>query len=362
MYVGGVMRILLISNMYPDDHYPSYGVFVKNQVDLLEAEGINIELQVMTKKNTRVSKILAYLKHYFLIFEKIIFGSHDIVYVHYASLNAIPILISRVFKRKKVWVNVHGSDVQSDGLIHEKINMLSGFLLKISDKVIVPTPYFKDVIIEKYEVPVESIFVSPSGGINRSIFYERKSAKRKGDTVYIGYVGRIEKSKGWEDLLHAFYQVLQSEKRRNVKLIMVGEGSDSSKRDQLLLDLNLEDKVILNDLLPQSELARVFNKMDLFIFPSKRESLGLVGLEAMACGTPVIGSEIGGIQSYLIDGYNGYFSQPGKPDSITTAINKFLDLELDRKEQLTKNALETAEKYDEEIVKKEFLSLLNQNK
>src|SRR5699024_2769296 len=104
------MNILLISNMYPNKKTPSYGTFVKNQVDILEKSGMSIKLSVMHKEKNIFLKLLSYLVHYIRSFFLILFSKQDIVYVHFASLNALPVLLAKIFKPSvNVMVNVHGS-------------------------------------------------------------------------------------------------------------------------------------------------------------------------------------------------------------------------------------------------------------
>ena len=103
----------------------------------------------------------------------------------------------------------------------------------------------------------------------------------------------------------------------------------------MIKTLGLEEKVIHFPLLPQSSLAYVYNAIEAFVFPTKRkgESLGLVGLEAMACGAPVIGSQIGGLKDYIIDGKNGLFFEPKNVEELASQLQAFINLPEDVKQQ-----------------------------
>src|SRR5690606_14278311 len=86
-------------------------------------------------------------------------------------------------------------------------------LLKISSKIVVPSRYFKALMIEMYNIPENKIYIYPSAGVNKAIFYPYSEQEKKGISIknkkingtfkYIGYVGRIENGKGWDTFLKA---------------------------------------------------------------------------------------------------------------------------------------------------------------
>jgi glycosyltransferase involved in cell wall biosynthesis len=74
--------------------------------------------------------------------------------------------------------------------------------------------------------------------------------------------------------------------------------------------------------------------------------LGLVGLEAMACGVPIIGSKIGGLRDYLQDGYNGFFFEPGNGTDLASKILQFYYLDRLTKSRFSENAISMVQRYD----------------
>lgn len=355
------MKVLLVSNMYPDESNPAYGVFVKNQVEVLESNGFSIDLQVMYKKTNSFFKTVGYLKHYVMVLLKLILRNYDFIYVHYASLNAPPILFAKLFKKSIIVVtNIHGSDVVPGSNLQKKLTKFTKMIVKKSDLTIVPSEYYKGIIADKFDVSRNRLKVSPSGGINRDVFYPQNQEKNSTSPL-IGYIGRIDDGKGWSELLHAFSKFSQKSNYDHSKLVMVGHGKDSEQRDNLIKDLNLQEKVITKPLLSQNELLSIYNEIDVLVFPSHRESLGLVGLEAMACGTPVIGSDIGGIKSYLKHGYNGLLTETGSSESIYEQLINYFNLEKSEVELIRSNALKTAESYEQNVVNKNLISIFNNN-
>ncbi|TGV07620.1 glycosyltransferase, partial [Alcaligenaceae bacterium 429] len=102
----------------------------------------------------------------------------------------------------------------------------------------------------------------------------------------------------------------------------------------------------------QGELPSFYQSLDVFVFPTirKEESLGLVGLEAMACGIPSICSDIGGIKTYIEDGVNGYLFTPGSHEELADSLLNYSGLDLSEFLHMSDHAIKTAKKYDRKVV------------
>jgi glycosyltransferase involved in cell wall biosynthesis len=352
------MKILIIANMYPSKKFPSYGVFVKNHVRLLEEAGVAVETITMNKETAPAKKFIRYLQFYLQIVLALWFKKYTTIYIHYASHSALPILFAKALRPKlNLTVNLHGSDVFPETPFQEKLQKWVTRLLRKARHIVVPSAYFKSVVAERYTVSASKIVISPSGGVNRKLFTRLETPKA--DTFFVGYVGRIDTDKGWDDALYGFSE-FKHQSNTDAKLIMVGSGKEDAKKEALIQKLGLEQDVICHSLLPQEKLVAIYNQMDVFVFPSRRkgESLGLVGIEAMACGVPVIGSQIAGIKGYLVEGKNGYFTEVGNPYSIAEKLLEFAVSSEENKKRLSDNAFQSAAPYDEERVKKHMLSFL----
>lgn len=365
-------KILLISNMYPSDDYPSYGVFVRNTEKILKESGFYINKIILIKENNKYIKLIKYIIYYLKIIFKGIIFKYDVFYVHYASYNALPlILLKKLKKNINIIINVHGSDVVPEKLFQKKFEKYTSILLNLSNVVIVPSNYFKNYVSEKYKIDNNKIKIFPSAGINEQIFYKLDNRGIAFDNLgishnfkYIGYVGRIDIKKGWDTFVKAIAMLKEEEKINDVKFIIVGGGSQISEFKSLINKFKLQDTIIYFELLPQEKLLYVYNCLEVFCFPTMRigESLGLVGIEAMACGVPVIGSNIGGLKDYIIDGYNGFFFEPGNPVSLKEKILDFLKLNNDEKEKMKNNALKTSKKYEVDNIKENLIKIFNDGK
>jgi glycosyltransferase involved in cell wall biosynthesis len=135
------------------------------------------------------------------------------------------------------------------------------------------------------------------------------------------YVGRIKFHKGIEYFTSAAKFV-----DKNTKFLIVGSGDFEHVIANYIKDLNLEDKVIQVGKVPNSELPLYYAACDVFVLPSltRLEAFGIVGLEAMATGKPVIVSDIPGVREVITDGREGYLSPPMEIEIMAKKINKLL--------------------------------------
>lgn len=351
------MKILLISNLYPSSTNPVYGTFVKNFKDQLENNNFNFELSVIKGQGqTRFEKIKKYFNFFKDVISNIKNDDYDMIYVHYISHSLLPLILVRKYIKKPLILNAHGSDVFSNNKFGSLIQELVIPIIKKANLIVVPSYYFKDVVSNKFQINPNKIYVSPSGGIDIELFKPLDIKKDK--TFTMGYVSRIDKGKGWDLLLNSAYQL--KNKGLNFKVIVVGSGAQ--EQDFLAQVDNLKLNKLIEYLggKPHSELVNYFNDMDIFIFPTTRkaESLGLVGIEAMACGVPVVGSNIGGLPSYIDDGVNGKLFEAGNVEELTKCIRYFMDMKKDEFESYKLNALSTAKRYNANLVSKELAQVL----
>ncbi|MDO4230347.1 MAG: glycosyltransferase [Capnocytophaga sp.] len=129
-----------------------------------------------------------------------------------------------------------------------------------------------------------------------------------------GFVGRIVGDKGVNELISAFKRL--NDKYVNIKLILVGEFEH--KLDPLKMETLKEIKENPNiiELGYQTDVAKYYSIMNIFVSPSYREGFGLTLIEANVVGLPVIASKIIGYSEIVKDGVNGFFVEPSDEDSL----------------------------------------------
>ena len=178
------------------------------------------------------------------------------------------------------------------------------------------------------------------------VFLEAGAKKKRNPKAkIIIYVGVLIPRKGVHFLLDAFGKIIAEE--WSAKLWIIG---DSENRDYVEMlkgkvrRLSLGDRVIFSDSLPQPVLADLIAQAQVLVLPSVSEGLGRVIFEAMACGTPVIGSGIGGIRELIVDGENGFLIPSGDVDSLVDRLRWVLK-DPEKAYEMGKKAREFAEDF-----------------
>ena len=326
--------------MYPNHKSPSYGVFVSNFAQSFQGGGNQIVLKSLIKGRKKgIGKIFKYIWFFMDVFWKSNFGSYELIYVHYMQHSLLPLKFWWKRGTRKLVLNAHGTDIMGSGRIADFLRKFNKATVLQADLVVVPSSFFVPKL-RQMDVNKEKIFVSPSGGIDPKNFYV---GVRNELNMKIGYLGRLDPGKGLNTLLDSFKNISNE---LNLELEIIGSGSLSSELRLKTQNYNLNHQVKFLGVLTQKEIGEKLRKWDLLIFPSElQESLGLVGLEAMACGIPVIGSRQGGIITYLENKENGYTFDPGNVNELSSAILKFYSLKKPDRKQMSDMALQTAEQY-----------------
>ncbi|WP_310993452.1 glycosyltransferase family 4 protein [Aequorivita marina] len=349
-------RLFLISNMYPSAENVRYGIFVKNFEGAV-SDFFYVEKVVLTKKYSLSSKTLGYLKLYLQI-AKLYFKckKDDLVYVHF-PLHVAPALLPFWWLNRKVILNFHGSDLIFNSTFKKG---LSFFLIPGLRKsfMVLPSNYYKEKLKSQFNVSASKLFVYPSGGINNKVFSPSGREKVESSNFVIGFVSNFIEGKGWRIFLNALKKIKEEKSITNFEILMVGDGPDKSEILDLLAEINIKFEVISN--VSQKKLAAIYNQMDVFIFPTYREeeSLGLVGLEAMACGIPVIASKTGGPMGYVEEDSNGFLFDKKDVGMLTEKILEFYSRPQSEKDEMKDNAIDTAQSYDSVTVNKQLVEFL----
>lgn len=138
------------------------------------------------------------------------------------------------------------------------------------------------------------------------------------------YVGRIEQRKGLYCLLQAC-AILKQQKYCNYTLQIVGRGPQQEDLESFCTDKNIQDCVNWVGWVDYSNLGVYFQNADIFVFPSLEDTWGMVVLEAMAFGKPILCSKWAGASEMVIDGENGYVFDPYNPETLAEAMKRFID-------------------------------------
>lgn len=198
-----------------------------------------------------------------------------------------------------------------------------------TDAIVATSPVEKDIIKKIFGVPSEKI--KPIAiGVDTNIFRPVRTKKYKNNNErIILYVGRIEWRKGIGTLLYAFKEVLL--KYPNAKLQIVGGGrsqgtkklekDECSRLKKIAKDLGLSDRVNFLGAKEQKILKRYYSIADVCTVPSYYEPFGIVPLESMACGTPVVASRTGGLKYTVKEDFTGELAEPRNFNDLAKKIS-----------------------------------------
>lgn len=251
--------------------------------------------------------------------------SLDILHAHYAMPHAIcAILAKQMVKRDvKIITTLHGTDITilgSDpgfsGMIEFGINQ-SDKVTAVSHSLVTQT---KDLLSIKKEIEVVYNFV------DEREYHKKEHAKELKDQFGVSeqekvliHVSNFRKVKRVQDVVYAFSKI---QKEIPAKLFLVGDGPEYYSIMKLIKELHLEEQILL--LGKQENVSELLSIADLKLLLSEKESFGLVLLEAMACGVPCIGTNIGGIPEVIVDGQTGYICEPADIEDIADKSLKIL--------------------------------------
>ena len=259
---------------------------------------------------------------------------YDLIHAH-TPTPTIADLACLKYRGKVPFILTYHNDITKGGHAGKIIsyvynNTLGNFLLKNSDLIITTTRSYaeKSVSLKGFNHKVKVI----PNGVNLNKF--NKGIDRKKIKVEHGipiqskvvlFTGAIEEYKGVEYLIKAFKKVLNYEKTSY--LIIVGSGTLLKQLKEMTLELEISDNVIFAGYVRDGDLPYYYSASDLFVLPSisEKEGFGIVQLEAMACGKPVICTNLPGVNEVDKDEVASIHVPPKDSEALANAMIKLLE-------------------------------------
>mgnify|MGYP006076721225 CR=1 FL=1 len=265
------------------------------------------------KLNSSKSKLSA-LRYLPEIRKEVSAFSPDIIHAHYASSYGI---VASFLRRQNFIVSVWGSDViefPKRSFIHK---MLLKYVFKKAKLVQCTSQNLKEEVALYTKTNSEIV----PFGVNVNLFKD-KNLNKDYSVITIGVVKGLEKIYGVDTLVNSLIK-LRARGYNNLRLVVVGDGSEMENYRNLVNSNNVSDFVkftgyVRNDLVPD-----FYNKFDLAVIPSLRESFGLSLLEAMSSEVPVIASRISGFTEVANDDIITYFD-PGSVEDLVQKIAEYI--------------------------------------
>lgn len=208
-------------------------------------------------------------------------------------------------------------------------------LMESVDSIVVSTTQEREDLARLYGVTERKVSVVPAG-VDIQLFRKLNKADSRSklgleEHNIILSVGRMEPIKGFDILLKS---VAMLGGASDTRLVIVGgdenRDSEMGRLESLAAELGVLDLVTFAGAVDQTDLPVYYSAADIFVLPTYYESFGLVALEAMACGLPVVASRLGGLRSFIEDGVTGYLIPWHRPEVFADTI---ADLLADKKLQ-----------------------------
>jgi glycosyltransferase involved in cell wall biosynthesis len=225
--------------------------------------------------------------------------------------------------------------------------------------IVIPSESIRDFLVKEYGLQ-DRFTVIPTG-TNLEPFLRadgkalRKEQGWQDETVLIS-IGRLAPEKNWDTLLRAFARAASEYPK--LRLVLIGDGPARDSLEELAVELGIKEKVTFTGALPFAKVPAYLKAADAFAFASVTETQGLVTIEAMAAGLPVVAVDGSGTRDIIENGKQGFLVE-NDPDALSEGIKKlFIDPRLIKR--FSHQALKKAKMYDIELLGKQLITVYEQ--
>jgi D-inositol-3-phosphate glycosyltransferase len=249
--------------------------------------------------------------------------------------------------------------------------IIEGEIMHLADRLIAPSLWEKRQMIVHHQAKPSKIKVIPCG-VDLHLFKPIPSLKAKrflglSERKFILFVGRIDAIKGIDVLIRAIYQLSRKpfKGNRDWGLIIIGgeldtdpqaETQEMQRLRKLVARMNLRERVAFYGSQRQDLLPYFYSAAEALVLPSRYESFGMVVLEAMACGTPVIASRVGGLPHTIEDGQTGFLVPEGDWLLLADRIREVIE-NPPLREKLVTSATAKIKQFSWQMIAKKVISI-----
>ena len=202
-------------------------------------------------------------------------------------------------------------------------------VMATAGRIIAFSSHERDAMVRLYGADARKVSLVPCG-VDLEVFrpLDHKSVRSRlglnGEKILL-YVGRVEPIKGLDLLVETAAQMDFSE---GVRMMVVGADVNGDREmdrvKQLAKERDLEDKIDFVGQVDHDDLPLYYNAADVCVVPSYYESFGLVALESMACGTPVVATRVGGLSTIIHHGHTGYLKSWRCPEAFANSVEMII--------------------------------------
>lgn len=320
--------VLVVSNMYPSARSERFGSFVADACRSLRDSGWQVRLAVSDDpRRGAVRNLWKYAVLTLRTFGQIVRGGYDAVHAHYLFPPAVLGAIAARARGVPLLAYSHGSDVLFAGA-RWPVGPLTRWAVGRADIVAVPTGEHGRQVRERFGLSAEKVVEIPIG-VDTTRFARggREQARRllglDDDATLALFIGALDdnKGEGLEDLVRA----IAHPDVGGVAVVAIGEGPRRERIEALARESGVDGRVTLLPWQDRDRIRAWLQAADVVVVASRRESLGLVALEARAVGTPVVATNVGGLPEHVEPGESGELYEPGDIEGLVGAVRCVLE-------------------------------------
>ncbi len=308
------------------------GKWPKNLKSEENIDGINVGRIDFVMPNMSIKGIFNFLFRFFKVFSefknKVISKKPDILHIQCAGPNAFYTLLLSYFHKIPLVVTIQGADIQQLPSESKLMRWTLSRLLKRADFITACSQSLIDKDVKKFISSNNKKTLAIYNGVNLKEFNDKDSYSHR--RPYIFSIGRFVYKKGFDILIKAFSFI--ADKIGDVDLIIAGDGPEKKKYENLIKELNLNERIHLIGYSDRKKTVRLFNGCEFFVLPSRKEPQGIVNLEAMSASKAIIATSVDGVPELVKDNFNGLLVESENPEKLANKIELLLK---DKKLQLS---------------------------
>lgn len=350
-------QTILMVGPHPDRVKGGVSTCVRNILSSELIQEYPVEYIATKIDGTKVVKLGIAVQAFFLFIWKLWTAKASLVHIHgshYASFyrKMIFILLAKL-GRKKILFHCHGSRFDQ---FYQKGPRWQKFLIRkilsLCDRVITLSPFWQAFFSDFLESSSLRIL---ENAIPLQVYQSFKGQEKKSlQGQIILFAGEVGERKGAYDLLAIIPELVL--RVPEVIIRMAGNG-DLDKIGVIADSLHIKEHIQLPGWISPEKMVGLYYQADLFVLPSYHEGLPMAILEAMACGLPVVSTQVGGIPELIVEGENGILINPGDREALLNALCVLLTDSTLREVMGQKNIQKIKEKYDIPIYIEKLKSL-----
>ena len=218
-------------------------------------------------------------------------------------------------------VSIQGGDGHWVGLCCTTHRRAMDAVLNHASALVIGCDSFADEVVENHNIPKSNLTIIP-GATNTDQFRPVRPLGEFRNPVRLLYHGRVDQRKGALDCVHAAQLLLAQ--GENIHLTISGIGPDKKAAEELVKELNMEDKTTFLGGIPYERAAEVYENGDIFVSPTYAEGFSNTVLEAMACGLPIVSTNVVGVIDCLRHEVNALLTEPGDINAQAEAIKRLI--------------------------------------